>query len=76
MKRTQPGIIDPTIPEQANKKRIFLNADELDVLPFRLNREFVDSYKSKHAPFGYNGLGEVVYRRTYARLIDEYVYGC
>lgn len=32
-----------------------------------LPKEFVESYKDKIAPFGGNGLGEIVYVRTYAR---------
>ena len=34
---------------------------------FRLTSHFVDSYRSRPAPFGYNGLGELVYLRTYSR---------
>lgn len=32
-----------------------------------LSREFVDSYRNKPVPWGFNGLGYVVYKRTYAR---------
>lgn len=35
---------------------------------FKLSEKFVDSYKSKKPPFGFNGLGELVYRRTYSRI--------
>lgn len=35
-----------------------------------LSQEFVDSYKSKQAPWGFNGLGEIVYLRTYSRPIE------
>ena len=34
---------------------------------FELDREFVNGYKDKPAPFGYNGLGYLVYMRTYSR---------
>ncbi len=30
--------------------------------------EFIESYRSKTPPWGFNGLGYVVYRRTYSRL--------
>lgn len=36
-----------------------------------LSREFVDSYHSKVAPWGFGGLGEIVYLRTYSRRIED-----
>jgi hypothetical protein len=33
-----------------------------------LNKNFVESYKNKHPNWGFNGLGYVVYKRTYSRL--------
>lgn len=33
--------------------------------------EFANSYRNKKAPWGFNGLGEIVYKRTYSRDIDE-----
>lgn len=36
-----------------------------------LSDEFVNSYAEKTAPWGFNGLGEIVYRRTYARDIEN-----
>lgn len=38
---------------------------------FHLSKQFVDQYREKQAPFGFNGLGEVVYRRTYSRLKND-----
>lgn len=35
-----------------------------------LSREFVDSYKEKTAPWGFGGMGEVVYLRTYSRKVE------
>jgi ribonucleoside-triphosphate reductase len=35
---------------------------------FVLNKEFIDTYKHRETPFGFNGLGEIVYRRTYSRV--------
>jgi ribonucleoside-triphosphate reductase len=35
---------------------------------FELKKEFIDQYKSIKPPFGFNGLGEIVYLRTYSRL--------
>lgn len=35
--------------------------------PFRLPDAFVDGYASREPAFGFNGLGKLVYERTYAR---------
>lgn len=34
---------------------------------FALTSHFLEKYRTKKPPFGYNGLGELVYRRTYSR---------
>ena len=39
--------------------------------PFRLTENFIDKYKRKKPPFGFNGLGELVYMRTYSRIKDD-----
>ena len=36
-----------------------------------LSQDFIDSYKVKTSPWGFGGLGEVVYLRTYSRPIEE-----
>ncbi len=33
-----------------------------------LTPEFINSYRNQTPPWGFNGLGYVVYRRTYSRL--------
>ena len=38
---------------------------------FKLSENFVSKYKRKKAPFGFNGLGELVYMRTYSRLKED-----
>lgn len=38
---------------------------------FTLSNDLVEEYRNKIAPFGFNGLGEVVYLRTYAREIES-----
>lgn len=40
---------------------------EQDTPPFRLTDAFLSKYSDRDPPFGFNGLGEVVYRRTYSR---------
>ena len=35
---------------------------------FKLSESFIEKYKTKQPPFGYNGLGEFVYMRTYSRV--------
>ena len=36
-----------------------------------LSETFLNSYTLKQAPWGFNGLGYIVYKRTYARIVDE-----
>lgn len=38
---------------------------------FKLSDNFIEKYKNKIPPFGYNGLGEFVYMRTYSRTTSE-----
>lgn len=37
-------------------------------MKFKLSEKFIEGYKTKKPPFGFNGLGELVYRRTYSRI--------
>ena len=36
--------------------------------PFKLDEDFLDQFRSKKAKFGFNGLGEFVFYRTYSRI--------
>ena len=38
---------------------------------FKLSQAFIDKYKRRKAPFGFNGLGELVFMRTYSRLKED-----
>src|ERR1035437_5967710 len=38
---------------------------------FKLQSTFIDTYKNKKAPFGFNGLGELVCMRTYSRIKED-----
>lgn len=38
---------------------------------FKLSDEFVSGYENKKAPFGFNGLGELTYMRTYSRIKEN-----
>ena len=38
---------------------------------FKLDVSFVNEYSNKQVPFGFNGLGELVYMRTYSRLKEN-----
>jgi len=38
---------------------------------FSLTKSFVDGYRQKPSPFGLNGFGELVYRRTYSRIKQD-----
>jgi len=43
----------------------------MDYKSFKLSDNFIDGYKRKRPPFGFNGLGELVYMRTYSRIKDD-----
>ena len=45
-----------------------MNPHESDTTAFHLSEHFMNKFKRKKAPFGFNGLGELVYNRTYSRL--------
>lgn len=38
---------------------------------FELSPSFLEPYTTKQPPFGFNGLGELVYKRTYARQLPD-----
>ena len=40
-------------------------------MDFKLNNEFITKYESLKPPFGFNGLGELVYLRTYSRIKED-----
>ena len=54
--------------KQNSKRLLTITASGIR-LPFSLDDTFLSEYKSKKPPFGFNGLGELVYLRTYSRLM-------
>jgi ribonucleoside-triphosphate reductase len=40
----------------------------VDLVQFQLSPTFIARYRDRRPPFGFNGLGELVYMRTYSRL--------
>ena len=38
---------------------------------FNLSENFIEKYKNRVPPFGYNGLGEFVFMRTYSRIKED-----
>ena len=38
---------------------------------FTLSENFINKFKRKKPPFGFNGLGELVYMRTYSRIKED-----
>jgi ribonucleoside-triphosphate reductase (thioredoxin) len=38
---------------------------------FKLSKNFISGFQNKNPPFGFNGLGELVYKRTYSRLKED-----
>jgi adenosylcobalamin-dependent ribonucleoside-triphosphate reductase len=52
-----------------SKQSLFHNPEAND--QFVLSEEFLAKYKGQKPNFGFNGLGEFVYYRTYSRLLDD-----
>ncbi len=48
--------------------RYFNGADKSDSSYFRLDQDFLAEFKGRKPKFGFNGLGEFVFYRTYSRL--------
>jgi len=42
-----------------------------DCKPFKLSENFLGKYNTIQPPFGFNGLGELVYMRTYSRIKED-----
>jgi adenosylcobalamin-dependent ribonucleoside-triphosphate reductase len=40
-------------------------------MDFKISDNFIDKYRRKKPPFGFNGLGELVYMRTYSRIKEN-----
>ena len=40
-------------------------------MDFHLEKSFINQWKTVPPPFGFNGLGELVYLRTYSRLKEN-----
>jgi hypothetical protein len=38
---------------------------------FKLSDKFIEKYQKVKPPFGFNGLGELVYMRTYSRIKED-----
>ncbi len=43
----------------------------MESIKFKLSENFISKYKRKRPPFGFNGLGELVYMRTYSRIKED-----
>lgn len=40
-------------------------------MKFKLSDNFIEKFKDKKPPFGFNGLGEITYLRTYSRIKED-----
>ena len=43
----------------------------MNIKSFKLSKQFVERYKKINPEFGFDGLGELVYMRTYSRIKDD-----
>jgi len=68
---SKKGRSETIVNQDPHKDRIAIRLRNPRFVPFRLTKSFVNKYKSIKPPFGFNGLGELVYRRTYSRIKDD-----
>ena len=54
-----------------NEEADFIKLQGEEKVKFRLSSRFVEKYKDRRPPFGFNGLGEVVFHRSYARPLPD-----
>ena len=53
------------------QQRIIDRLKSSGIKPLRLSKRFINKYISIKPPFGFNGLGEIVYLRTYSRPKED-----
>ncbi len=42
------------------------------VRQFKMSEQFLEPYKTREVPWGYDGVGYITYKRTYARKLNEF----
>ena len=63
--------------EESNVSTLNLNTPKsASIFSFKITEDFLDSYRTKKAPFGYrdaggNSVGEITFLRTYSRLKED-----
>ena len=63
--------------EESNISTLSVNAPKsVSIFSFKITEDFLDSYRTKKAPFGYrdaggNSVGEITFLRTYSRLKED-----
>ena len=53
------------------QRQIIERLHDPSYVPFRLDQSFINKYGRIRPPFGFNGFGELVYMRTYSRIMDD-----
>lgn len=53
------------------QRKIILRLHDPEYQRFELDPAFVDKYRKIKPPFGFNGFGELVYKRTYSRIMPD-----
>ena len=62
---TNGDIINPI------QSRIVERLNDKSYVPFELDQGFVNKYQKEKPPFGFNGLGEITFYRTYSRMKED-----
>ncbi len=53
------------------QRKIITRLHDPDYQRFEIDDSFVDKYRRVKPPFGFNGFGELVYKRTYSRIMPD-----
>lgn len=70
--QTRSVHTSPVLMKTNDEPELYITQPTHHTLPdeqkFKIDASFVKGYSHKSSPFGFNGLGEVVYKRTYSRV--------
>jgi len=72
IKRKKGYLAMKNLIENLGKKAIFHHSSIRQISSkFHLDSGFIKEYENEKPPFGFNGLGELVYNRTYSRFLPS-----
>lgn len=60
-------VVPSTLKQSVDDHELLLPAEITREQPFRLDKDFVESFRDKEPPFGFNGFGSIVFSSHYSR---------